>query len=137
MESLKRNYGGFNEGLPSYEETNFGVDNRADQIMLPSDHQASLLIFYHTVLALSVVALNVYAELRVIFRLVLNELKIKLDGVNESEESINGDFDQPRFGIPISVIFAGLGHDFPKMVECEILNKDLHHALDFAVFYYS
>ena len=32
------------------------------------------------------------------FRLVLNELKIKLDGVNESEESINGDFDQPRFG---------------------------------------
>lgn len=33
-----------------------------------------------------------------IFRLVLNELKIKLDGVNESEESINGEFDQPRFG---------------------------------------
>ena len=49
VESLKRNYGGFNEGLPSYEETNFGIDNRADQIMLPSDNQASLSIFYHTV----------------------------------------------------------------------------------------
>ena len=101
VESLKRNYGGFNEGLPSYEETNFGIDNRADQIMLPSDHQASLLIFYHTVLVLIVVAYGVHAELLVMFRLVLNELKIKLDGVNESEESINGDFDQPRFGIPI------------------------------------
>ena len=103
MESLKRNYVGFNEGLPSYEETHFGIDNRADQIMLPSDQQASLLIFYytvfyHTVPVLSVVRYEVNAELRVIFRLVLNELKIKLDGVNESEESINGDFDQPRFG---------------------------------------
>ena len=49
MESLKRNYGGFNEGLPSYEETHFGIDNRADQIMLPSDQQASLLILYYTV----------------------------------------------------------------------------------------
>ena len=38
------------------------------------------------------------------FRLVLNELKIKLDGVNESEESINGDFDQPRFGFDFFVI---------------------------------
>ena len=103
VESLKRNYGGFNEGLPSYEETHFGIDNRADQIMLPSDQQASLLIFYytvfyHTVLVPSVVGYEVNAELRVMFRLVLNELKIKLDGVNESEESINGDFDQPRFG---------------------------------------
>ena len=57
MESLKRNYGGFNEGLPSYEETNFGIDNRADQIMLPSDNQASLSIFYHTVLVMSVVGM--------------------------------------------------------------------------------
>lgn len=43
VESLKRNYGAFNDGLPSYEETSFGTDNRADQIMLPSDQQASLL----------------------------------------------------------------------------------------------
>ena len=40
------------------------------------------------------------------FRLVLNELKIKLDGVNESEESINGDFDQPRFGFGFLMIQA-------------------------------
>ena len=48
VESLKRNYGAFNEGLPSYEETNFGIDNRADQIMLPSDQQASPFSTYST-----------------------------------------------------------------------------------------
>ena len=42
----------------------------------------------------------------VIFRLVLNELKIKLDGVNESEESINGEFDQPRIEFCIFAVFT-------------------------------
>ena len=72
------------------------------------------------------------------FRLVLNELKIKLDGVNESEESINGEFEQPRFGfLHFRVILSQKITVLLKITGCETLYKDLHHALDFAAFYYS
>ena len=70
-----------------------------------------------------------------IFRLVLNELKIKLDGVNESEESINGEFDQPRIEFCIFPVFVPSSR--LKMTKCKISSEDLRHALDFAVFYYS